>query len=596
MKFFLFLLFMHISCFFFSQKKYYHEFLEDRKIGILCSDGTKITPPIFSHLGRFYNNDLSIVDTVAVFSIMRGKQNTPDSFYKFGLITNKGKILLPDVYDKLICNKGVCIAQDSVNGSRIITYSNSLIEKTKPYSSDLRDSVIIFNKSGLQFFRKIGSKNLVGPFSSLKVDTLRKLVYGFSDAEKQGYLFRYDGSVYHYSKDYYTYFDNYDGIVKPVLADDIILKVKNDTLLSFTDFKNSREIFFKINRNTRSLPYIPSYCVDTDGKCKLCSFEELTVFDILKKMGKIDDHYYYAYHIDDDFVTVVKNKKFAYAFPDGRLATSFYDFLGDKFGVVKNDEGKIKFSVLFNSLGKIIYKTKLEIVQNFPNEKMALAKKQGTQNYYLIDDKKEIKIKRKFEKLEIINPSFQSDAITLIINTYNGKDQYFVMYRNGVVKDVPYASLTNFYKNKAYAVKESKLFLVDENLRVLRKFNYDEVFISTSRNFSKFGVRITPVNNRYLLLNEEGKEIIPVHDRIFNRNDLVYETETHYGYSGNYTNYFNYKGENIGSKNPDKNGIMKIHKNYYVLVYDYQCHYYDKEGNFIGLENDVALPCRKDRF
>lgn len=313
-------------------------------------------------------------------------------------------------------------------------------------------------------------------------------------------------------------------------------------------------------------------------------------------MGKIDDHYYYAYRIDDEFVTVVKNKKFAYAFPDGRLATSFYDFLGDKFGVVKNDEGKVKFSVLLNNLGKIIYKTRLEIVQNFPNEKMALAKKQGTQNYYLIDDKKEIKIKQKFEKLEILNPSFQSDVITLIINTYNGKDQYFVMYRNGVVKNVPYASLTNFYKNKAYAVKESRLFLVDENLQVLKKFDYDRVSISTSDNFSKFGVRVTPTYNGELMLDEEGKEIIPVHDRIFNRNDLVYETETHYGYSGKYTNYFNHKGENIGSKNPDKNDMMKIHRNYYVLVYDYQCHYYDKEGNFIGLENDVQLPCRKDRF
>lgn len=184
MKFFLCLLFMHVSFFFFSQKKYYHEFSKDGKVGILCSDGTTVTPPIFSHLGKFYNNDLSIVDTVAVFSISRGKPYTSGSYFKFGLITNKGKVLLPDIYDKLICNKGMCIAQDSVNGSRIVTYNNRLIEKTDPYTADLRDSVIIFNKNGQQFFRKIGSRNLAGPYSNLRFDTLRKLVYGFSAAEK----------------------------------------------------------------------------------------------------------------------------------------------------------------------------------------------------------------------------------------------------------------------------------------------------------------------------------------------------------------------------------------------------------------------------
>lgn len=77
-------------------------------------------------------------------------------------------------------------------------------------------------------------------------------------------------------------------------------------------------------------------------------------------------------------------------------------------------------------------------------------------------------------------------------------------------------------------------------------------------------------------------------------NDLVYETDTHYGYSGNYTNFYNYKGDNIGSKDPEKNDLMKIHKNYYVLIFDYQCHYYDKEGNFIGIGDDVEFPCRKD--
>ena len=313
-------------------------------------------------------------------------------------------------------------------------------------------------------------------------------------------------------------------------------------------------------------------------------------------MEKIDDHYYSDYNIYDDFVVVKKNKKYAYAFPDGRLATSFYDLLADNFGIVMSDKGKVKFSVLFNNLGKIIYQTKLEIVQNFPKENIALAKKRGTENYYLIDGREEVKINRKFEKVEIVSPSFQSDVITLIVKTNNNEDKYFVLYKNGNVKDVQYNSITNFYKNRAYAVQDGNLLLVDESLRILRKFNYDRVSISTSDNFSKFGVRVTPIYKGELLLNEEGKEIIPIHNRIHNRNDLVYETDTHYGYSGNYTNFYNYKGENIGSKDPEKNDMMKKHKNYYVLIFDYQCHYYDNEGNFIGLENDVALPCRKDRF
>ena len=596
MKFLLSLIFVCVSFYSFSQKKYYHEFWEQQKKGILCSDGTKITPPIFSNLGKFYNHDLSIIDTVAVFSIIRGKPNTSNSYYKFGLVTNKGKILLPDVYDKLVCNKGVCIAQDSVNGSRIINYNNQFIEKIEPYSIDLRDSIIIINNSGQQFFRKIGTKKLTGPYSNLRVDTLRKLVYGLDFREKQGYLFRYDGSVFYRSKDYYPYYDNVDGEVKSVLADDIILKVKNDTITSFTDLKNSKDFFFKINHNTRSLPYMPIYCVDAKGKCKVCSVEELTIFDILKKMGKIDDHHYYDYSINDDFVTVVKNKRYAYAFPDGRLATSYYDLLGDHFGVLKSDNGKIKYSVLINNEGKIIYKTKLEIVQNFPNEKMALAKKQGTENYYFIHDNEEVKIKRKFKEVEILSPSFHSNVNTLITNTNNGNDKYFVIDKDGNVKDVQYNSITNFYKNRAYAVQDGNLLLVDEKLQFLRKFNYDRVSISTSNNFSKFGVRVTPIYKGELLLNEEGKEIIPIHNGIHNRNDLVYETDTHYGYSGNYTNYYNYLGENIGSKDPEKNDMMKKHKNYYVLIFDYQCHYYDNEGNFIGLENDVALPCRKDRF
>lgn len=596
MKFLLCFLCVFISFFSFSQKKYYHEFWKEGKIGILCSDGTKITPPIYSHLEKFYNDDFSIIDTVAVFSIIRGKPNTSNSFYKFGLITNKGKILLPDVYDKLVCNKGVCLAQDSVNGSRIITYNNRFIEKTDSYSNDLRDSIIIFNKNGQEFFRKIGTHKLTGPYSDLRVDTLRKLIYGLDFEDKQGYLFRYDGSVYYHSKDFYRYFDNVDLQVKPVLADDIILKVKSDTITSFTDFKNSNEVFFKRNNNTRSLPFIPTYCVEAKGKHKICSAEELTIFDILKKMAKIDDHYYSDYDIYDDFVVVKKNKKYSYAFPDGRLATSFYDVLGDKFGIVRNDKGKIKFSVLFNNLGKIIYTTRLEIVQNFPNEKITLAKKHGTENYYLIDGEEVMKIKRKFKEVEILSPSFQSDVITLIVKTNNNEDKYFLLYKNGSVKDVPYNSLSNFYKNKAYAVRDGNLILVDESLRILRKFNYNRVYISASDNFSKFGVRITPIYEGDMLLNEEGKEIIPLHNTIRNLNDLVYETGTHYGDSGNYTNFYNYKGENIGSKDPENNDVMKIHKNYYVIIFDYQCHYYDKEGNFIGLENDVELPCRKDRF
>ncbi|MCX8533813.1 hypothetical protein OEA66_15820 [Chryseobacterium sp. KC 927] len=115
----------------------------------------------------------------------------------------------------------------------------------------------------------------------------------------------------------------------------------------------------------------------------------------------------------------------------------------------------------------------------------------------------------------------------------------------------------NFYKNKVYAVKGG-VFLVDENLNVLKRFKHDRVLVSKSDNFSKFGVRITFIREVELLmvkkLYESATEFLIL--------TIWFIKSGHYSYFGNDINYYNYRGENVGSKNPEKNTLMKIHKNY----------------------------------
>lgn len=581
------LLFISVFSCFFSQKMYYVPYTVNSKYGIKDSKGNKITEPVYDNVRPFFNYYFTKIDTVSVFT----KRTGSDGWIQ-GLISNRGNILIPEIYERLICEDGICLGISKSNGNKILNYRNQKIEEAEWGADQLQDSLIFYNRNGKRYFRKVGTSKLIGPFDNLQTQLDRKLILAQDVTSELRKILRYDGSVLYESLYLQTFSDFNNKIVQ---GDDIITVYDKQNRVFLTDFEKKNRICYK--DYSANYKEFGDLCTTKKGKDSVCNiFYYDGIFSIIKRFKKIDDYDDPSYGDKESLIRIKKNGQYGYAFRDGRIAVKpQYDSLFSHMAFRKDERGKPAYYIL-DKKGQEIFKSKLSFKEYFPDENFIVARKPGTPYFYIIKNGKETKIKEAFSNLKSMNVPYESDFY-VFRTSINNKDKYVRVDRKGNVTDIPFDHVSNFHHNRFFAMKDGKLFLADSDFNIIKTFE-GSISWPYSNTIDKKGDFAIELNDKYGIVNYRGDVVIPFDfDRISKHNESLYEA-----YNLNSRRepkemiFFDRFGQPITGKEEAGNQVNFFqHKNYYALIYQYKCQYYDNQGNYIGSEDDVDLPCRRMR-
>lgn len=588
---------------FFPAQKYNHTDNEDiivdnmvtsRKYGIKDADGNWVLKPAYNFIEDFYDDELNLIDTITVFHNSQYYKNS-NIFLgnKCGLINNKGKILIPDIYDKLICQKGTCAASIDKKTFIIDYHNNRKQEVFEGQAKYYRDSLLILEKKQNNYYvQNLKSGKLDGPFYEAKI-LKQKNIYFTGNT-----FHRLNGDLLLTSDEiYYQYEDNF-------FADDVYISYKNPRKF----FRNlSGKTFQNFDNITHENGEIFSICPQTisGGDYTHCPTQiQLTIFDILKGLGEIDglnNNYNFSNDInfseskyDSENIPPIniikKGNKYAFANSKGEiLSRLLYTILKpsfaqneDTFYFEKAVNGKNQSGIIENGIE--ILKTDLKTIAFYGNTLLVFDKEKL--HYKIISKEKEIVIKEK-----LVDPSLEGLPIESELYTLKTKDKYFTVSSKGKLKETTFLRLSNFYKNHAFAMqKNGEIVIVNEKLKIIKNLDNKSYRRDNAEIDSNGNAVFENKENRenQFLINYKGEVIIDKNNAEIERtNDFLYRiTDRTYNRGGDIFVDKNGKllydyGETLNNSR-----IFRKKNYFYIRVYsrnyDRDFYFFDNSGKFLG--------------
>lgn len=571
-----------------------------RKYGIKDIKGKWIFKPTYYYIEDFYDDELNFKDSVAVFyNSNYYKNSTIFLGNRSGLISNTGKIIIPDVYDKLICQKGTCAAS-SDKKTFIIDYHNN--KKSQVFDGQAKyykDSLLILeSKQGQPYVHHLRSGKTDGPFDEARI-LQDKDVYYTSDSFKNEKAFhRLTGEPLLLSDEiYYQYTDNF-------FADDVYIVNRNNRKL----FKNlkGQTFAFSFDRVDAQNGEIFNICPETKsgGDYSYCPAERMfSIFDILKGLGEIDGvngSNYNTFSGNNNFpesrydeenippVNIIsKNNTFAFANAKGERMSGFYSVLRpsfneneDTFYFEKKVNGKTVSGIIENHIETV--KTEARVIHVLGNHLLVFDKEKN--HYKIISENGEIMIKENAAKAQFAGLPFGSDLYTLERN-----GEFFTVDDKGKMKKSRFQRLSNFYNGFAFALqKKGEVLLVDDRQKIIKKlpnlaYHHNNIEIDPNGN-AVFEDKQN--RERRLLINYRGEVILDRNLTGIQRVDnYIYRInspdERGYTFTDKNRKLYNDDGEDL------KNGRIFRRKNYfYIRVREKDSppvyYFFDNSGNFLG--------------
>ncbi|MBB6370874.1 hypothetical protein [Chryseobacterium shigense] len=590
-----------------SEKIIVDNTVTSEKYGIKDISGNWVLKPSYYFIEDFYDNELNAKDSVAVFYDSKFYKNS-NIFLgnKCGLISEKGKIIIPGIYDKLICYKGSCAAT-SDNKTYIIDYQNNKKEEFEGKVKYYKDSLLILeNKQNNYYVRNLRLKKFEGPFYEAKILNNKNIYYTADKNERT--FHRLNGELLLTSDEIaHHYDDNF-------FADDVYIAYKNPRMFfknlkgkifyqSFDDISINKSEIFEICPGTQS-----------GGDYRYCpTKKKLTIFDILKGLGEIDgfnNNMYGEVNFDESaydreniplYNIVRKNNSYALANSKGEIISEFYTVLKpsfleneDTFYFEKNINGKIQSGIIED--GRETLKTNLKVLHFLGNN--LLVSDRENNKLKIISKEKEITVSE-----NLAAPTFAGIPIESNLYTLQSQDTYVTVNPKGKLKHTKFSKLSNFYRNYAFAMtKQGDIHIINEKLKSVNTLK-DKSYISDNVEINKNGNTIfenKENRNNQFLINYKGEIIIDKNNaEIARTNDYLYQIrDINYNYGG-YTfvdkngKPFYGDGENL------INCRIFRRKNYFYIRVDSRnygpdFYFFDNLGQFLGKNLPLYKQTLKD--
>lgn len=570
-----------------------------RKYGIKDIEGKWIFKPTYYYIEDFYDDELNFRDSVAVFyNSHYYKNSTIFLGNRSGLISNTGKIIIPDIYDKLICQKGTCAAS-SDEKTFIIDYHNDKKDqvfdgRAKYYKDSL---LILESKKGDQYVHHLRSGKTDGPFAEARILKDKDIYYTRNNANERAFH-RLNGERLLSSDEiYYQYEDNF-------FADDVYIASINNRKV----FKNlaGKTFAFSFDNISAEEGEIFEICPETKngGDYSYCpSKTTLSVFDILKGLGEINGvngSNYNTFSSNNNFpesrydeenippVNIIsKNNTFAFANTKGERMSGFYPVLRpsfneneDTFYFEKKVNGKTISGIIENNIETV--KTEARVIHVLGNHLLAFDKEKN--HYKIISENGEIMIKENAAKAQFAGLPRGSGLYTLEMN-----GEFFTVDDKGRMKKSRFQRLSNFYNGFAFALqKKGEVLLVNDRQKIVKKlpdlaYNHHNIEIDPNGN-AVFEDKQN--RERRLLINYRGEVILDRNLTEIKRvNNYLYRInspdERGYTFTDKNGKLYNDDGEDL------KNGRIFRRKNYfYIRVREKDTppgyYFFDNSGNFLG--------------
>ncbi len=557
-----------------------------KKYGTADASGHWVLNP--DHIEKIFDYELNLKDSITVFHQSKVYKNS-NIFLgnKYGLKSSQGKILVPAMYDYLICQKGTCAASVD-NKTYIIDYQNN--KKTEAFEGYVKyyvDSLIILEqKQNHHYVKNLRSGKLDGPFYYAKI-LEGKNIYYTSTGNKSSFH-RLNGESILSSDDiYYMYGDNF-------FADDVYIAYQHPRIFfknlqgkifaNFDNIETGNGEFFEICQRTQR-----------SGDNHSCNRKiKYTIFDILNGLGEIYrvNGNYYNINInypessyDPENVPPVniiqKNKEYAFANTKGNIISPSYSLLTpsfanneDTFYFEKKEDGKTISGIIEN--GAEILKTDARVIDFHGNQMLVFDKSQN--HYKIISKDGEIILKDVPVPLKFVGTPFESKTYT-----FTASHLFFTADNQGKIKQTQFQQLSNFYKGYAFASqKPGEILIINEKLKVVKKLP-NLKFIDDRREIDSNGNLVfqNPENSAHeFLINYKGEVILGNNNTRINRiNDYLYRlNNTFVDKDGK--PFYDY-GEN------QQNTKIFRRKNYFYIMVNLRdrapdFYFFDNFGNFLG--------------
>lgn len=570
-----------------------------RKYGIKDSNGNWVLKPTYYFIEDFYDNEFNFKDSVAVFYNSKFYKNS-NIFLgnKCGLISNQGKILIPDIYDNLICSQGFCAASVD-NKTYIIDYQNNKKEEFDGKAKYYRDSLLILeNKQNNYYVQNLRSGKLDGPFYDAKILQGKNIYYTSSKDERT--FHRLNGELLLSSSEiYYQYDDNF-------FADDVYVAYKNPRKF----LKNLKGKTFAYSFDNISIENgeIFTICPETKsgGDYRYCPGKiKLSIFDILKGLGEIDGvngSHYNNFYNDINFpesnydsenippINIIrKNNMYAFTSTKGEIISDFYSVLKpsfaeneDTFYFEKIVDGKTISGIIKNNAETL--KTDAKVLDFYGNQMLVFHKKQN--EYKIISKDREVIFKENPAPLKFVGVPFESECYTIEVN-----NTFFTVSSKGKIRQSKFQRLSNFYKGYAFALeKPGEVLIVNEKLKVVKKLpnlNYLQNNVEIDPNGNAVFENKENSNNQ-LLINYKGEVILDKNNGEIERtNDSLYRiNNTNYN-RGGYT-FVDKDGKSFYDYGKElENSRIFRRKNYFYIIVSLRnrppdFYFFDNFGKFLG--------------
>lgn len=571
-----------------------------RKYGIKDPHGNWILKPAYPYIEDFHDDELNFKDSVAIFCDNRYYKNSTIFLgRKYGLISNTGKILIPDIYDKLICQKGTCAASSDKKTYIVDDQNNRKSHEFDGQVSYYRDSLLILeSKQGDRYVHHLRSGKTDGPFNEARILQDKDVYYTSDSFKNEKTFYRLTGELLLLSGEiYYQYTDNF-------FADDVYIVNRNNRKL----FKNlkGQTFAFSFDRVDTQNGEIFNICPETKsgGDYSYCPEERIfSIFDILNGLGEIDGingNNFYSFFSNNNFpesrydkenippVNIIsKNNTFAFANAKGERMSGLYSVLKpsfneneDTFYFEKKVNGRTISGIIENNIETV--KTEARVIHVSGNHLLVFDKKKN--HYKIISENREIMIREDAAKAQFAGLPFGSDLYTLEIN-----GEFFTVDHTGGMKKSKFQRLSNFYNGFAFALqKKGEVLLVNDRQKVIKKlpnlaYHHNNIEIDPNGN-AVFEDKQN--HERRLLINYRGEAISDKNLTGIERiNNYIYRINTpderSYGFTDKNGKLLNDDGEDL------RNGRIFRRKNYFYIRVrgrdrppDY--YFFDNSGNFLG--------------
>lgn len=565
-----------------------------KEYGIKDANGNWTLKP--DDIGKLFDYELNLKDKDSVSVFYNGKYYKNSNIFlgnKYGLNSNQGKVLVPDIYDYLICQKGTCAASVDKK-TYIIDYHNN--KKTETFDGnvkDYRDSLLILEqKQNNYYVKNLRSGKLDGPFYDVKILEKKNIYYTGSSNERA--FHKLNGELILSSDDiYYLYDDNF-------FADDVYIAYRNPkkffknlqgkTFAIFDDIKIRNGEFFEVCPQTQN-----------GGDYRYCNdLRTYSIFDILNGLGEIynvNGNYYNDRGLNfpesrydpknvPPVSIIKKDKKYAFANTKGEIISEFYLVLSpsfsaneDTFYFEKNENGKNIKGIIEN--GKETLKTYAKTVSICGNQMLIFDKEQN--QYKIISKDREITIKDTPLPLKFVGLPFESQ-----VYTFTTSNLFFTVDSKGKLQQTPFQQLSNFHKGYAFASKNAEeVLIVNEKLKVIKRLS--------NLKFTSNNLEIDPNGNlvfenkdsdHQVLINYKGEVIIDKNDTTIERtNNYLYHL---YDNSSRVDTFVNKDGKPLYDYGEERyNSKIFRRKNYFYIMVNTRnnatnFYFFDNFGNFLG--------------